>query len=261
MTERPSLQFAAHGVRLAVTSDTHDVLDAALSYLPPLRTSIDSGPIEKTFHVGSHDTDGTRVWSLVEGDEVLRSSARLPHVLNALEWEVHRFLAERAPDRIFVHAGAVEWRGRAIVVPGRSFSGKSTLVAAFLRAGCTYLSDEYAILDASGRCHAHPRPLSLRVEGRVERHTVQELGGRLAPAPLPVGAIVVTRYRPGARWEPNRLSPGQALLSLLRNTIAIRSRSREALGALSASVAGADAYRSVRGNTDDVVASLLSQCS
>ncbi len=31
--------------------------------------------------------------------------------------------AELAPERAFVHASVVAWRGRAIVMPGRSFTG------------------------------------------------------------------------------------------------------------------------------------------
>ena len=38
-------------------------------------------------------------------------------------------VAHDAPDRVFVHAGVVAQRGRAIVLPGRSMSGKTTLVA------------------------------------------------------------------------------------------------------------------------------------
>ena len=130
------------------------------------------------FHLRSSRTGDSDLCSLSDGDQPVASSKNSHPVFNALEWEIHRFLAERAPDRIFVHAGVVEWQGKAIVVPGQSFSGKSTLVAAFVRAGCRYLSDEYAILDSEGLCHAHPRDLSLRIEGRVERKPIGELGGR-----------------------------------------------------------------------------------
>ena len=50
------------------------------------------------------------------------------------------------PDPVF--PTIVTWgRGRAIVIPGRTFSGKSTLVAELVRAGATYYSDEYAVED------------------------------------------------------------------------------------------------------------------
>ena len=52
-----------------------------------------------------------------------------------LESELRQSLAARSRQRTFVHAGVVGWRGQAIVVPGRSRSGKTTLVAELVRAG------------------------------------------------------------------------------------------------------------------------------
>ena len=58
----------------------------------------------------------------------------------------------------------------------------ATLVAELVKAGCGYLSDEYAVLDSHGACHAYPRRLSLRMAGRIETRTAEELGGRKAYA-------------------------------------------------------------------------------
>src|SRR4029077_21066652 len=59
-------------------------------------------------------------------------------------------IAEYAVGRAFLHAGLVGWKGNAIVIPGDSYSGKSTLVAELIRAGPEYYSDEYAVLDEQG---------------------------------------------------------------------------------------------------------------
>src|ERR687894_479249 len=45
--------------------------------------------------------------------------------------------------------------GRALVRPGPSLSGKTTLVAALVRSGAAYLSDEFAVLDPEGRVHPY----------------------------------------------------------------------------------------------------------
>lgn len=50
----------------------------------------------------------------------------------------------------FVHSGVVEFDRRAIVFPGKSRYGKSTMVAALVEAGCRYLSDEYAVISPEG---------------------------------------------------------------------------------------------------------------
>ena len=64
-----------------------------------------------------------------------------------------------------MHAGVVGWNGRALLLPGRTLSGKTTLVAELLRAGATYYSDELAVLDARGRVHPFPKPLAIREKG------------------------------------------------------------------------------------------------
>ena len=96
-----------------------------------------------------------------------------------LDAQVRMFIAANTRDWIFVHAGAVACGGRAVVLPGESFSGKTTLVAALVQAGASYYSDEYAVLDADGRVHPYARRLSIRSDGgepTQERH-VGELGG------------------------------------------------------------------------------------
>ena len=50
----------------------------------------------------------------------------------------------------------------AIVMPGASFAGKTTMVRAWLEAGATYYSDEFAVLDRTGRVHPFARPLAIR---------------------------------------------------------------------------------------------------
>ena len=86
-------------------------------------------------------------------------------VLDAFESHVQLTVAEYAPRRIFVHAGVVGWKDRAILIPGLSHSGKTTLVDQLIRAGATYYSDEYAVLDARGRVHPYPRALGMRLPG------------------------------------------------------------------------------------------------
>lgn len=257
-----SVRFASHGVRVAVTSDSAAMLDAALPFLPPLRTPLAEHDVQRTFHLSSAPQADDKIrFTLHAGETTLAAAPALAPVLRALEWQVSLLVAEQAHDRIFVHAGVVEWKGKALVVPGRSFSGKSTLVAQLVRSGCAYLSDEYAILDSSGTCHAHPRSLALRVPGGFEKRTAEELGGRTRRDPLPVGAVVVTRYHEGATWRPLRLSSGQAAIALLQHTVAARARAREALAVLTTSTANVEALEGVRGDAVQLVRALLSSPS
>jgi hypothetical protein len=168
-------------------------------------------------------------------------------------------MALRAPHGLFIHAGAVGWQGQAILIPGRSFTGKTTLVEALVRAGATYYSDEFAILDQEGRLHPYPLPLSIRgTEGQVGQKTSVEVPhGQIGTEPLPVGWVIVTEYRAGARWRPRPLSSAQALLALMDNTVAARREPQYTMPILRRVVLNARAIQSQRGEASRVARALL----
>ncbi len=182
-------------------------------------------------------------------------------VLHALESHLHVYVGEYAANRVFVHAGVVSWRGPAILLPGVSCSGKSTLVAALLRAGATYYSDEYAVLDPNGLVHPFARPLSIRsVQGnRVRRCRPEDLGSESGVEPLPVGLIAVTKYLPRARWRPRLLTAGQAILALLEDTLSAQLDPEGALHVLQKVVASARILKSPRGEADETAELLLAE--
>lgn len=77
----------------------------------------------------------------------------------ALNWCV----ATRTLTHLILHAAVVAKDGRAVIVPGQSGQGKSTLCAALVARGWRHVSDEFALLDpASLAITAHPRPISLK---------------------------------------------------------------------------------------------------
>ena len=94
-----------------------------------------------------------------------RLRARPWSLLTAFNKHAELLTAYRAQDCLFVHAGVVGWQGKAILIPGRSFSGKTTLVKALIEAGATYYSDEFAILDRQGLVHPYPLPLRSAWDG------------------------------------------------------------------------------------------------
>ena len=61
-----------------------------------------------------------------------------------------------------LHAGAVGWNGRSILIPGQSGAGKSSLTAWFVDKGFAYLTDELAILTADGAVAGLSRALMLK---------------------------------------------------------------------------------------------------
>ncbi len=85
-----------------------------------------------------------------------------------------------------MHAGVVGWRGRAILIPGRSGTGKTSLVAALVEQGAVYYSDDYAPIDADGRVRSYARAPSVRrpASSTRSRRAAGERAGAAALADL-----------------------------------------------------------------------------
>ncbi|MGH9883501.1 MAG: hypothetical protein ACRD6N_18920, partial [Pyrinomonadaceae bacterium] len=209
---------------------------------------------------GQGSRPNVRRLNLLYGDHVrLARSADVEEVFETFESDLRLIVAEFARRRVFVHAGVVGWKGRAIVVPGRSFSGKSTLVAELVKAGATYYSDEYAVFDSRGRVHPFHKPLEIRAEGtfRQSRITVEDLGGRPGVKPLPVGLVLMTQYKTGARWRPRKLTAGEGVLGLLANTVSARRSPEKALASLQHVVADAEILKGARGDARQLSQAIL----
>ncbi len=259
-----ALTGIAHGVRVGIRANTPAVLDDIEGRLPPGWAPRASSRVDCLYSIIVGDEaprGGLRRFHLLYADAArLARTNRMDEVLESFETDVEWSVAALAPKLVFVHAGVVGWQGRAILVPGRSGSGKTRLVEAFVRAGATYYSDEYAILDARGRVHPFARPLNRRKgDDGMERIAAAELGGRVGTAPLEAGMILATRYEPGARWRPRRLSPGRAMIELLAHTLPARLRPAQSLAALSRVTRSALAFKGVRGEAEDLARAVLTE--
>ena len=252
----------AYGVRLGLRTNAPSMMDALRSCLPPGSRPGRSRVVDELFSVWvDPDARAARPSRVYVGARRRARTRDLRHALAVLESELRQSVAARSTRRTFVHAGVVGWRGRAIVVPGRSRSGKTTLVAELIRAGASYLSDEFAVLDARGRVHPFAKPLSIRGLGgcdvHVRRPSAEELGGQSAKAPLPVGLVVLAAHRPGARWEPATLTAGQAVIEMLAHTVPARLRPAESLQALERAVARAVVVKGERDEAAELAPRLL----
>jgi hypothetical protein len=252
------IRFESYGVRIDVDVDDIGLVHSVLPMLPPgWQPAPDSFADAQFVVFGSGE--GLYV---VRGENTGRipQAVDLDVAMSLLEGHIRMFVASWAPERIFVHAGVVAHDGRALVIPGESFSGKTTLVAALVRAGASYLSDEFAVLDADGFVHPYPKPLWLRSRtgGPTAEVTADALGGTTADTRIPVALVAVTRYVPGARWDPAPLSAGQAALALLSDTVPAQERPAEALHVLRRVAERCACVQSSRDEADEIVAPLLS---
>ena len=89
--------------------------------------------------------------------------------------------------------------------------------------------------------------------------TAAELGGTDAVKPLPVSLVVASEYRAGAHWRARELSPGQAVLTLLANTVSARRRPEIALATLESLVARATVLKGARGEAKETAKAILEE--
>lgn len=169
-------------------------------------------------------------------------------------------VAHHARRERFVAAGAVGHRGRAIVIVGLGQIVRTALVAALVRAGCTYLSSEYApIADDHRFVLPFPNPLPIRQQpsDRARLCPGEEIGGSTETEALPVGLVVVAEHRPGAGWQQHEVSRGRGVLALMTQTVNARTQPQNALGTLGRALTGARMLQVRFGDVDEAACRLL----
>lgn len=222
-----SVSARAFGVRFGIRVDDATRIPAILRRLPPgsrvcdrardhaVRYSITTAADTSAEH-------GSTRWRVYADDRLEVDEPDEASALRGFEGLVRFDVARLAARWTFVHAGVVEWHGRAILIPGISYSGKSRLIEALVRAGAGYYSDEYAALDRRGRVHPFAKPLTIRRDvGGIDEVEVEAstIGGANGTRALQVGLVVATHYVSGAKWQPVSVSDGGTVLALLAHTV------------------------------------------
>jgi hypothetical protein len=256
--------FKSYGVKIGIRSNVQEGVDRALSYLPHHHDIVEIPTVDRLYSIivgGAGQRKNVRRFNLLYSNHIrIARSMDLEELYERFESDLRLYVAEVTKHRVFVHAGVVGWKGKAIVIPGRSYFGKSTLVSELVKAGATYYSDEYAVFDARGRVHPFPKPLEMRDEGQFKQTKigVEDFGGRTATKPIPVGLVMVTKYKAGANWRPRPLSGGQGVLELLANTVSARRQPEKAMGTLQKAVSAAQVLKGVRGDAERLIPSIFS---
>jgi hypothetical protein len=256
--EQNQVAFDAYGVKAALRTNRSELLDRLRALLPPGWHPCPTSEVNKRFDLIA---DETGTYTVVADERGLNRGLELELALMVLESQLRLYLGTKAPDAIFVHAGVVEHRGVAIVLPGKSFAGKTTLVAALVDAGAAYYSDEFAVIDEEGLVHPYAKALSVRDENGEEQtnYSLDSLGWRVGSTPLPLGVIAVTSYRPGAEWRPRRLSAGEGAMALLANAVPAQLRPAQVMRVISRAAGDALVIESARGEADAVAPLLLAE--
>ena len=165
----------------------------------------------------------------------------------ALLDEVAHQIADRSRSGLVLHGGAVAGPDGAVLLPGASGAGKTTLTAWLIAHGWRYLTDELAFV-ATGLAVVHglARPLHLKqlaipavrafadLDARADADDTLEtpssllvqpsrLSGDTPAGPTRIDRLVFPRYQPGADDALTRLSPAEAGLRLMACLINARN--------------------------------------
>lgn len=247
--DRHEILMVDRGLSIGLRTNDPEALRMFFSCLVPASdlSFADSG--DYRYSIEAQPRAHGRRYALSVGDRTLGVVETRAEAVMCLLSHLHWKIAQSSHANIFVHAGVIGWQGAALVMPGRSFTGKTSLVIELLRHGATYFSDEYAIFDSDGMVHPFPRDLHVRSPNGISRRMLPA-GAFAAPTAtsrLPVGLLLFASYSPDTRWQSRSLTPGHALLGLLQNTVRVRRTPAEVLRSLSRVAHSAPAFAAERG--------------
>jgi hypothetical protein len=222
---RRELAFSCYGAQLLVVDTAGaDVCVQLESLLPPSIIPSDGSAPDACFVIDRPEPrkEGQHTpYRILRHGEVLMRARTTERLVKRLRQEIDEAVAIYSRRGLFVHAGVVGWRGHAIVVPGRSMTGKSHLVGELVRCGATYYSDEFAVLGDDGRVHPYARMPVIRSETDGFKTVLAE--GRAAGEPLPIALVVATLFSRHATWKPAELRGARAVLPIIDNTVLAQS--------------------------------------
>jgi hypothetical protein len=259
---KAGVSFTIFGVQIGIRVSRPEMLESLMSHLPVGWSPIRSSEAERLYSVIAADGAGLqqsvpRLNFLFANAQQLARTTQWEELCEAFESDVCSYVGRSTRTWLFVHAGVVGWKRCAVVIPGRSHSGKTTLVQALLEAGGTYYSDEFAVFDQEGRVHPFPRWLSVRTNGTPARIAPAQFSAGTGSGPLPVGLVILTRYKPAARWRPEVLSLGKGMLGLLQNTLSARRYPELAFQTLGRAVCRAHVLGGKRGEARETAQSII----
>jgi hypothetical protein len=169
---------------------------------------------------------GDRGFDLHDDGRIIRRDVDPAIAAATTIWRLNA-IAREISGHVMIHGSCVAGPlGGAVVLPGGTGAGKSTLTAACVAAGLAYVTDELVALDrGTGTVAPYPKPLSLQGERLVPASSL----GRVAGRPATPSALVFPRYEPGAEVSDVPLDPGWSLLALAAHATNLAALGRTAL--------------------------------
>ena len=178
-------------------------------------------------------TDGAACSIFDDGVPILEGLSR-PDALHRLSGIVVGKLASHVETGVSLHAGAVAWNGKSLLIAGASGAGKSSLTAWFVENGFSYVTDEFVLLKQGAALTGFSRALMLKPGAseivsafpRLSDSTRRQFGAALMIRPsafptddqLPCGLIVFPEFHPEYDLTIEAIRPAKTSIALLAYT-------------------------------------------
>lgn len=250
-TITPMVRIAFADCHVTVASDIPSVLEALAGRFALMLASDDPSATSRATMTVRPMAAGFRI----EEDALVATvGPGLEALMAFLEQQIRVRFMEAKPALHWLHAGAVERQGRAVVLPGATLRGKSTLVAVLCSRGWRYLSDEAAPIDLdAGEVFPFPQTLAMRVSpgvkldagaaARLGKREVRFADAEVSRGPALLQAIVFPEYDGHSKAQLIPFSAGSALHELIRTSINFRDQATTTLPRLGALVGRVPSYR------------------
>jgi hypothetical protein len=253
-------RYSAFGVSWEIRADDVSAYHLLLDRLPSVSTPTSGRTMARTYvfrTLPSSASEGEVSYMLAADERPLVRSSEPEVVADAFEDDLKCLLAERSPRKIFLRAGVVGWRDRAIVIPGVPHSGKSTLVRALVGCGATYYSDEYAVIEGNTVLPFPARSANWTLPGTALSYWMDELGKNGELKPLPIGLVLFAPYQAGAVFKPKLLPRGRSLLGMFKHAVASQRNPERVLRALEVVSRRCNGLEGVRGDAHTAASYLI----
>jgi hypothetical protein len=177
-------------------------------------------------------------FALRQDQRLLNRAASLDQFFQEVEWHLTQTFMAGLGDLYQVHASAVGWGDKTLVLCGAAGTGKTSLSLALALEGAMLFTDEVALLDQDLVVHPFPRDLIVhqgtealfpelgqavpsppwKVFPEYRYLSPLDLGQESLPRPLPCGRLVFPRYCPGAGIQLRPLGQSEAVHCLLEQS-------------------------------------------
>lgn len=235
-------------------------------------------PIVSTFQLTYCAPAGT--YPVIRDESMVWVARTLEHAISYVEWLINSTAIEYLNDYYLIHAAAVSHGNQGLILPGRSGSGKSSLVGRLIADGWRYLSDDVAVIAPWSR-HLYPFAKSVRLhEGArdalqeihpslkdlpsikaadgIETWYLRPQSDWLPSEPVPLRYAVLPTFVRGAKTQLQPIRPSEALACILAESFNLQRHGKYAVHDLAKLLGSIRCDTLIFGNLDEAAA-LLAQ--